>query len=741
MRDWLKIIAVVLAVFLLSDNTSAQRRNAISKPRLESQDFDPAGDWNFTGRHKVQGGVCPPPATECDAGDGSEERKFFICTSVELKVYACIDDSVGWTEVTGGGNGFGTIGLAIADAAADVLTVTDSVWIDFTTTDNPEDLTAAPIFSVLWEWDNGAGETIQIDPLAPMGAGPGSGLIEVTTDDGEKACFVCNTAAEVASDAFHVYDQVSGKRAFELDVDGVAGSTWFHNVCQSGTESCIEQFLFSTTSPGTAGLGFRVSLNDAAGLAKSITHKQIAPGGFSQLIQDEAFGIWEYEDKKHRFDLYDNAFLEFHGSALVDTFGGVNAYNDFAGTGIYEYGPTYDYVSDPLDDTDWVHSISVEDDYDSNLATPPTRVNQFRFGARGMVQYTSRGTVPTICLDGTSFFFDAGGGVKPQLCICDPDGDGDGVFIYEDGTPCGSTPAGGFGTIGNAVADSRGDTITITDSSTIDFTTTDGPEDLTAIVIANSIGPTEFDEEANYATGGDWTPISGNWDLSASPNVTIVQLEDPGQDFIFSFNSPFLRNINITNLGSGIGGIILDAGSLVDGIDLGAHTHSGGTGGTNVTDLAANAIDATGEFAPGLCAASQILERQGSVWACIATPSGGTRTKSWNLFTPATGDSDKIQWSTATAVTITKVWCSTDTGTVTIMPDERAETTPNSQGTDILSAGLVCDNLSQSSCASGCDVNTITNGTIDAYDPVSLDIDAVSTATFLRVHFEYTVND
>jgi hypothetical protein len=122
-----------------------------------------------------------------------------------------------------------------------------------------------------------------------------------------------------------------------------------------------------------------------------------------------------------------------------------------------------------------------------------------------------------------------------------------------------------------------------------------------------------------------------------------------------------------------------------------------------------------------------------------------TRVKSFNIFDPATGDSDKIQWSIADPITIVKVWCSTNvaTSTVTLMPDERAEATPNTQGTDVLSAGLVCDTDSQSSCASGCAVNTITNGSIDAYDPVSWDIDALggATATVVRVHVEFTVND
>ncbi len=122
-----------------------------------------------------------------------------------------------------------------------------------------------------------------------------------------------------------------------------------------------------------------------------------------------------------------------------------------------------------------------------------------------------------------------------------------------------------------------------------------------------------------------------------------------------------------------------------------------------------------------------------------------TRSKSFGIFDPVTGDSGKVQWAPPLPITITKVWCSTlpATATVTIMPDERAEGTPNTGGTDILSAGLVCDDGSQSSCASGCTVNTISNATIDAYDPVSWDIDATggATPTMVRVHVEYTVND
>lgn len=60
---------------------------------------------------------------------------------------------------------------------------------------------------------------------------------------------------------------------------------------------------------------------------------------------------------------------------------------------------------------------------------------------------------------------------------------------------CGTDQTGGGGgvtfvTIGNAVADTSSDTLTVTDSATIDFTTTNNPEDLTGIVIVGSIGTT-----------------------------------------------------------------------------------------------------------------------------------------------------------------------------------------------------------------------------------------------------------
>ena len=79
---------------------------------------------------------------------------------------------------------------------------------------------------------------------------------------------------------------------------------------------------------------------------------------------------------------------------------------------------------------------------------------------------------------------------------------------------------------------------------------------------------------------------------------------------------------------------------------------------------------------------------------------------------------------------VTRVYCSTDTGTVSINIENGADT-------NILSAELVCDSNGQSSCASGCDVNTIQAAQDDmaAYAVGNLSISALaSSPTILRIH-------
>ncbi len=111
--------------------------------------------------------------------------------------------------------------------------------------------------------------------------------------------------------------------------------------------------------------------------------------------------------------------------------------------------------------------------------------------------------------------------------------------------------------------------------------------------------------------------------------------------------------------------------------------------------------------------------------------------KDFSLDAPSTVDTNKHQISFPLAVTINRVHCSTDIGTVSINLDVRAIATPNTAGADVLSAVLVCDNDTQSSCAAGCDVNTITAGAAAAHLPVNLQITATaSNPNVVRIHVE-----
>jgi hypothetical protein len=93
------------------------------------------------------------------------------------------------------------------------------------------------------------------------------------------------------------------------------------------------------------------------------------------------------------------------------------------------------------------------------------------------------------------------------------------------------------------------------------------------------------------------------------------------------------------------------------------------------------------------------------------------------------------QHSPPIAITITKVKCSSSSGTTTIQFDERAETTQWTAGTDVLSAVLECGTTVASTTA-------FANAGIAANAWISLDIDAVAGgSTTTSINVSYTVND
>lgn len=135
-----------------------------------------------------------------------------------------------------------------------------------------------------------------------------------------------------------------------------------------------------------------------------------------------------------------------------------------------------------------------------------------------------------------------------------------------------------------------------------------------------------------------------------------------------------------------------------------------------------------------------------SAWQTALTSPGSEVnyfTKSIWIDTPVVADSGRIQIMFPVAVHITRVAASTKlaTSTVTFNLDQRAAATPDTAGTDVLSAGLVADTNQQTSCASGCDVNTITAGAIAANVPVAITISAIANApTDVRIHVQGTID-
>jgi len=110
------------------------------------------------------------------------------------------------------------------------------------------------------------------------------------------------------------------------------------------------------------------------------------------------------------------------------------------------------------------------------------------------------------------------------------------------------------------------------------------------------------------------------------------------------------------------------------------------------------------------------------------------QTKSVAISTPTVGDSNYVQFAFAKAVTITRVYCATDQGTLTIQLDERAEATPNTAGTNVLSGNLACDNNTEST-------TSFSNAPIAANVPLNLQIISMaSDPNIVRIHIDYTVD-
>ena len=120
----------------------------------------------------------------------------------------------------------------------------------------------------------------------------------------------------------------------------------------------------------------------------------------------------------------------------------------------------------------------------------------------------------------------------------------------------------------------------------------------------------------------------------------------------------------------------------------------------------------------------------------VVTPSevAGTLETNMAIIAPTTAEDGLIGFSNANAITITEIRCWTNTGTVSINLEERAEVTPNTVGTAVLSSALVCDNNNQVT-------TTFANATLAAQTNTVLMIDAVaSTPGSVNIVVEYTLD-
>lgn len=127
----------------------------------------------------------------------------------------------------------------------------------------------------------------------------------------------------------------------------------------------------------------------------------------------------------------------------------------------------------------------------------------------------------------------------------------------------------------------------------------------------------------------------------------------------------------------------------------------------------------------------------GATGDCLTSAAGGSNPMTWKtcdkafsitLPAPTTGDTDQVQVQFASAVTLTKVGCSVDSGTMTIQFDKRGQTTPNTAGTNALTASLVCDTNRQETTA-------FSSAAVTAAQVLNLQITAASgTPGVLRIH-------
>ena len=198
------------------------------------------------------------------------------------------------------------------------------------------------------------------------------------------------------------------------------------------------------------------------------------------------------------------------------------------------------------------------------------------------------------------------------------------------------------------------------------------------------LGTLTADLTGNADTVTGFTPASGSLTLAGADALTLTTTAATN---VTLPTSGTLVNTAVTSLSS-----LATIGTIGTGvwngtaIDFSSYTNA--TGGRSIT-LTGDAIDADLELY--------------------------TEEKTVYIESPVVESLDELFGIVMNDVTITYIYCNTDTGTLSINLEDGS-------ANNILSAELVCDAGGQTSCASGCDVNTINA----SYDNITAKTEAIS---------------
>jgi hypothetical protein len=271
----------------------------------------------------------------------------------------------------------------------------------------------------------------------------------------------------------------------------------------------------------------------------------------------------------------------------------------------------------------------------------------------------------------------------------------------------------------------------------------------TGIVIANNL----YAEETrngdvvltgiNDSTSGDGAYIStaasgaSNYGLKVLTNASINTLAVMANNRVGVGNDTPSTPLDVTGVINASTGYRVNgaatSGRYLRGNGTNFVTSSGAASGTG--SCTNQVVTATNDDAAPTCAnVSSAMIADGVVASTDLATANKTVTKSIDIFDPTTADTNKIQFYWPAAVTLQRIACSADTGSVSINFDERGEATPNTAGTNTLASALVCDTDSQTT-------TSFSDSTQAADVPINLQITATSgTPTAVRIHVKAQIN-